>query len=408
MKHDLSRHHLASEASNSAPSPWLRLIIAGGALIIFLGMLLRPANEKPSAMAGLPKMGGADSRSTTPTSLSSRTSANRSVRTSQPTAEEIVAGKVIHFGRKRREIVVAIAERRGEKIPSQVEAFFDAVEAGDWEGIEARFSEMAKRSGQYEGSTHARELDPYWMAVLDAYGAAEQAHEWPAAKLLDYGNAVLDSLRPGMVYVGGTDYGRWIPALLSETGEAEPHIAVTQNAFADGRYLEYINTLYGDRLTTLTPEDSSKAFKDYMDDARRRLEHDQEFSEEPKQVRPGEDIRVIDGKVQVSGQVAVMSINERLLQALMARNPDLSFAIAESSPLKGTYADARPLGPVMELGRPGGPNNFTPERATESAESWRDTAQRISSELNATDAAEVLKAYSHDAVAAANLLSAHN
>jgi hypothetical protein len=92
----------------------------------------------------------------------------------------------------------------------------------------------------------------------------------------------------------------------------------------------------------------------------------------------------------------------------MARNPDLSFAIEESSPLKGTYADARPLGPVMELGRPGGPNNFTPERSTESAGYWRDTAQRISSELNATDAAEVLKAYSHDAVAAANLLSAHN
>jgi hypothetical protein len=46
----------------------------------------------------------------------------------------------------------------------------------------------------------------------------------PAQKLLDYGNAVLGALRPGMVYVGGTDPGRWIPTLLNETSESERHI----------------------------------------------------------------------------------------------------------------------------------------------------------------------------------------
>src|SRR5207249_559684 len=145
-------------------------------------------------------------------------------------------------------------------------------------------------------------------------------HDWPAQKLLDYGNAVLGSLRPGMVYVGGTDPGRWIPELLNETSGGEPHIIVTQNAFADSRYLDFMNTLYGDRFAALTQDDSKRAFDEYLADAQKRLQHDQQFPDEPKQLRPGEDVRITDGKVQVSGQVAVMAINEKMLQALMQKN----------------------------------------------------------------------------------------
>src|SRR5207237_7040832 len=203
--------------------------------------------------------------------------------------------------------------------------------SGRWEEIEAHWKVLSRRSGQYEHSTnHWAELDPFWPAVLDAYGVAEQAHLWPAQKLLDYGNAILDSLRPGMVYVGGTDNGRWIPELLNETGEGEQHMIVTQNALADGRYAEFVNTLYGDRMTTLTSEDSKRIFQDYIADAQKRLEHDQQFPDEPRQIRQGEDIQVVDGKVQMSGQVAVMAINEKLLQTLLEKNPELSFAIQES------------------------------------------------------------------------------
>jgi hypothetical protein len=180
---------------------------------------------------------------------------------SAPTAEEVVAGKVNQFGRSRRKIVRAIGGRLKKEVPSEVEKFFDAIESGQWEDIDAQWHVLATHSGQYEYSVnHWEQLDPFWPAVLDAYGVAEQAHLWPAQKLLDYGNAVLGSLRPGMVYVGGTDNGRRIPELLNETSGGEPHIIVTQNAFADSRYLEYINTLYADRFATLTTDDPQRAF----------------------------------------------------------------------------------------------------------------------------------------------------
>jgi hypothetical protein len=319
-----------------------------------------------------------------------------------------VAGKVRRFGQLRRDLVRAIAQRSNKQVPREVERFFDAVESGRWEEIKAEWDLLAKRSGQYENSTsHPEELDPYWPAVLDAYGVAEQAHLWPAQKLLDYGNAILDSLRPGMVYVGGTDNGRWIPELLNETGDGEPHIIVTQNALADGRYLDFVNTLYGDRLATFTQEDSQRAFQEYINDAQQRFEHDRQFPDEPKQVLPGEDIQMVDGKIQVGGQVAVMSINERLLEALMRKNPGLSFAIQESFPFRGTYANALPLGPLMELGAADGQNSFTPDLAAQSLQFWQTSAQQVLADPEAVGSDSALKSYSHDAAAAGNLLAAH-
>src|SRR5213079_261931 len=107
-----------------------------------------------------------------------------------------------------------------------------------------------------------------------------------AQKLLDYGEAVLGSLRPGMVYVGGTDPGRFIPTLLNETGDGERHVIVTQNGLAAGSYLDYLNFLYGDRLTTLTHEDSNRAFQDYLTDFQKRLAHDQQFPRNPSKSSP--------------------------------------------------------------------------------------------------------------------------
>src|SRR5580765_7312762 len=240
------------------------------------------------------------------------------------TPEEIVAGKVAQFGQKRRELVYAIARRSQKEVPPEVEKFFDAIQSGNWLDITNQWHELAVHSSQYEYSTnHWDQLDPFWPSVLDAYGVAEQAHLWPAEKLLDYGNAVMGALRPGMVYVGGTDNGRWIPELLNETGDGEQHIIVTQNALADGRYGEFVSELYGNRLATLSSEDSQRIFQEYIADAQKRLHHDQRFLDEPKQLREGEDIQVVDGNGQVGGEVAVMAINEKLLQALMQKNPDL-------------------------------------------------------------------------------------
>lgn len=386
------------------------LIVASAALIIFIGFLL-PRSKK---------FGAGKASSQDPSSLTRqfvRVAEKPKVRpwiiarkASVPgkTAEEIVAEKVRLFGQKRRAIAERIAHRLNQPLPPEIDAFFKAIDKGDWNEIQSRWKELATHTHQYSYSKGDRpDLEPYWATVLDAYGVAEQAHNWPAQKLLDYGNAILDSLQPGMVYVGGTDDGRWVPELMNETSD-DPHIIVTQNALADGTYLDFVRELYGDQFNTLSQEDSQRAFAEYTADAQKRLQHDQDFPNEPKQVLPGENIQMVDGHVQVSGQASVMAINQILLQMLAAKNPDMSFAVQESYPLRGTYADALPLGPLMELNAQSNENPFDQQLADQSVDYWRTTAQDLLADPTATSSSYAMKAYSHDINATANLLAAHN
>src|SRR4051812_23730981 len=122
-----------------------------------------------------------------------------------------------------------------------------------------------------------------------------------------------------MVYVGGTDNGRWIPELLNDTSDGEHHIVIAQNALADATYVDYLGLQYDDRLANLSDQESKRAFGQYVADAQKRLEHDQQLPNEPKQLLPGEDVRMVDGKAQVAGQITVMAINEKLLEILCTR-----------------------------------------------------------------------------------------
>jgi hypothetical protein len=296
-----------------------------------------------------------------------------------------------------------MAERFKVSVAPDVERFFQAVAEGRWEELNADFNALKQR----RESGNGEDLGVLWGPMLETQLIAECAHDWPAQKLLDYGEATLGALRPGMVYVGGTDPGRGIPTLLNETSDGEQHIVITQNGLADGSYLQYLNFLYGDRVAALTSEDSQRAFQAYMADAQQRLAHDQQFPDEPKQIRPGEDIQMVDNRVQVSGQVAVMAINENLLRSFMAKNPDLSFALEESFPLKSTYPNAMPLGALMELGVQDVQNSFTRETADQAVNYWRDTAQQVLSDGAADAHSPDRLTYAKMAAAQAALLADH-
>lgn len=98
-------------------------------------------------------------------------------------------------------------------------------------------------------------------------------------------------------------------------------------------------------------ENSQAAFQEYLSDAQRRLEHDRKFPGEPRQVKPGEDIKVVENRVQVSGLVAVMSINALLAKVIFDKNPRPEFYVEESFPLDWMYPHLEPHGLIMKLNR---------------------------------------------------------
>lgn len=122
----------------------------------------------------------------------------------------------------------------------------------------------------------------------------------------------------------------------------------------DGLIAKSLGGVYPDtEIYIATPEDSQACFTTYLTDAQKRLAHDNDprLKHEPRQIRPGEDVKVVDNKVQVSGQVAVMAINGLLTKVMFDKNPDHEFYVEESFPLEWMYPHLTPFGIIMKINR---------------------------------------------------------
>ena len=93
-----------------------------------------------------------------------------------------------------------------------------------------------------------------------------------------------------------------------------------------------------------SPEDSQACFSQYTEDVARR--------QQLNQLKPGEDVHVDpNGRVQVSGQVAVMMINGLLCKVIFDHNPTNDFYVEESFPLDWMYPYETPSGIIMKINR---------------------------------------------------------
>ncbi len=138
-----------------------------------------------------------------------------------------------------------------------------------------------------------------------------------------------------------------------------------------------IGGVYPDmEMITATEEDSRRSFKEYLDDAQRRLDHDHRLPNEPRQIKPGEDVRIVDNRVTVSGQVAVMAINALLTKVMFEKNPDRDFYVEESFPLEWMYPHLTPYGIIMKINRNPVPE-ITQELVDRDHEFWTQYSKRL-------------------------------
>ena len=92
-----------------------------------------------------------------------------------------------------------------------------------------------------------------------------------------------------------------------------------------------------------SPTDSQECFREYSEDAYHR--------KQLGQLAPGEFVTSDDGRVQVSGNVAVMKINGLLCRVIFDHNPTNSFYVEESFPLDWMYPYETPFGIIMKINR---------------------------------------------------------
>jgi hypothetical protein len=233
------------------------------------------------------------------------------------------------------------------KVPGIVWKFFDAARIEDWGTASNLFLKINAASQRYATGTNDEAITPalatvLWPPISESYGACDQFQQWNNRWLHRFGDDVINSIPPGSIYFGGTDPGRFIISALCESQvTGKPFFTITQNQLADHTYPEYLQTMYGKEIAVPTPGDTQKAFQDYVADATRR--------KELGQLKPGEEVRNVNGQVQVSGQVAVMCINGLIARTLFENNPQHDFYVEESFPVEWMYPYLTPHGLIFQL-----------------------------------------------------------
>jgi hypothetical protein len=131
--------------------------------------------------------------------------------------------------------------------------------------------------------------------------------------------------------------------------------------------------LYPDReIYTPSIEDHQQAFQEYIQDVERRMKINQ--------LRPGEDVKVIDNRIQVGGTVAVMAINGLLTKLIFDRNPDRDFFVEESFPLEWMYPHLTPHGVIMKINRQP-VSSMTDDLLQRDHEFWKQYCRRLTGDI---------------------------
>ncbi|HVV00200.1 MAG TPA: tetratricopeptide repeat protein, partial [Verrucomicrobiae bacterium] len=131
--------------------------------------------------------------------------------------------------------------------------------------------------------------------------------------------------------------------------------------------------VYPDReIYCPTPDDSQRCFQEYLQDAQRRLQSNQ--------LKPGEDVKVVDNRVQVSGQVAVMAINGLLTKVIFDHNPKNEFYVEESFPLDWMYPHLEPFGVIMKINRKPLPE-LSEEVVKRDHTFWKQYSKRLTGDI---------------------------
>jgi tetratricopeptide (TPR) repeat protein len=260
------------------------------------------------------------------------------------------------------------------------------------------------------------------------------------------GDLIYPEMARNAIVFGGTDPGRFCPTYMIFCESFIPHdcqpkqdqnfdrrdcYLITQNALADGTYLDYLRAQYNrsqqidppffreflkyvlgipfgenssfvrgiseasyhlldvpftklgakiearrraegvyppNEIYIPSPQDSQDCFQSYTEDVARR--------QQINQLKPGEDVHVDNGRVQVSGQVAVMMINGLLCKVIFDHNPTNDFYVEESFPLDWMYPYETPSGVIMKINR-NPVSSYTSDIFKKDHEFWSKYSDRL-------------------------------
>ncbi len=164
--------------------------------------------------------------------------------------------------------------------------------------------------------------------IEEIYGAFEGFETGDEKYSTAYANKIISSIPPGSIYFGGTAPGRFLITAMQESHvNGDPFFTLDPYALADRAYLEYVRSMYGNKIYIPTAEDSQKCFNDYYAGIQKQMQN--------HQFQPG--------------GLAVMDVSGLLARDMFDQNTNREFYIQENYPLDWMYPYLEPHGLIFKL-----------------------------------------------------------
>ncbi len=143
----------------------------------------------------------------------------------------------------------------------------------------------------------------------------------------------------GAVFFGGTDPGRFVPTYMIYSAHVRPDVyLITQNALADDTYMSVERDLYGDEIWIPSKEDSAESFNIYVSEV------------QSGKRAANADLKIENGRVQVTGALGVMEINGVLTKMMFDHEKRRrAFYVEESYVIQWMYPYLTPHGLIMKI-----------------------------------------------------------
>ena len=127
--------------------------------------------------------------------------------------------------------------------------------------------------------------------------------------------------------------------------------------------------VYPDREIYIpTLDDMQQCYADYTADVSRRMQLGK--------LKPGENVKSENGKLELQGEFAVMAVNGYIAKVIFDRNPKNEFFVEESLALDWMYPHLTPFGVIMKVNRNVVPA-FTEEIVRKDHEFWSQYSHRL-------------------------------
>jgi beta-lactamase regulating signal transducer with metallopeptidase domain len=179
------------------------------------------------------------------TSIAASDAATQSLREQQ-------LAQIENFSAQKEKQSQMLAAASGETIVPQFQRFFDAAKRGDFQTVTNMYADFKTHHPQYTKGTRLGYRTSYWSPMLEiclVYDHLAMSDPKYTQIAVD---DMINSIPAGSIYFGGTDPGRGLPTAFSKSQvNADPFYTITQNALADGSYLEYLRNTYGEKRLTL-------------------------------------------------------------------------------------------------------------------------------------------------------------